>query len=156
MRFRTLSFIIWAVCLLATSCGKSGKDEPVPVKDGFAVGDRRFDFLSDAIREALQSSDNTILLEKDVQDDAVLNIGADEIGEITLDLGTHNYTALATKGLDFGGLDVELLSGGGSLICENGAISSASSIYVAPDFKGRIVPSLSMNNACFIILYVLS
>lgn len=147
MRFRALSFIIWAVCLLATSCGKIGKDEPVPVKDGFAVGDRSFDFLSDAIREALQSSDNTILLEKDVQDDAVLNIGADEAGEITLDLGTHNYTALATKGLDFGGLDVELLSGGGSLICEKGAISSASSIYVAPDFKGRIDAAIKLDNA---------
>lgn len=150
MRNRTLLFgFILAICFLSASCDKKGKDNPVPVKDGFAVGDRRFDSLNDAIHAALHSSDhdNTVRLEKDVTDDAVLNIGGDEYGEVTIDFGRHIYTSIAVGGLDFGGLDVEMLSEGGALFCEKGAISSTSSLFVSPDFNGRINANIILDNA---------
>lgn len=150
MRHRTLLFVFFlAICFSAASCDKNGKDNPDPVKEGFAVGDRRFDSLNDAIHAALHSSDqdNVVRLEKDVTDDAVLNIGGDEYGEVTIDFGKHIYTSIAVGGLDFGGLDVEMLSEGGALFCEKGAISSASSLFVSPDFKGRINANIILDNA---------
>lgn len=154
MRDRALLFgFILAICFSTTSCDKNDNDNPVQVKDGFAVGDRRFDLLNDAIHAALQPSnqDNVVRLEKDVTDNAELNIGEDEYGEVTIDFGNHIYTSTAAGGLDFGGLDVEMLSEGGALLCEKGAISSTSSIFINPDFKGRINAAINLSDALMLI-----
>ena len=129
-----------------TGCSKSD-DGPVH-KDGcFKYDDKTYNSLNAAIRAAMdnqEEKEDIIYLLDDVLDNEPLSINAEEYDGVTFNLGKFTY--VSANGLDF--KDVQLnLSGEGSFECRNGALSSASRIEVAEDFKGKITAPVTLDEA---------
>ena len=138
--------LMLAFVLSFTGCSKSD-DGPV-YKDGcFKYDDKTYNSLNAAIRAAMdnqEEKEDIIYLLDDVLDNEPLSINAEEYDRVTFNLGKFTY--VSANGLDF--KDVQLnLSGEGSFECRNGALSSASRIEVAEDFKGKITAPVTLDEA---------
>ena len=141
-----LMAVTLAFALSFTGCSNSD-DDPV-YKDGcFKYDDKTYNSLNAAIRAALdnqEEKEDIIYLLDDVLDNEPLSINAEEYDVVTFNLGKFTY--VSANGLDF--KDVQLnLSGEGSFECRNGALSSASRIEVAEDFKGKITAPVTLDEA---------